>query len=147
MGGNLLYADRSCIEHVNVFQGWNRCISFHINSINPAWKYYAMCGTSTINTLNNDLVAERETGLIGGTSLSCMGHSSDAIMSPSTIEDILVSWSSSLGSCVWLSTSCLPCNMGLVLNDASPLVELAGGKLCLRSLGGSLCSLLALRAS
>jgi hypothetical protein len=57
MGGNLLYADRSCIERVNVFQGWNRCISFCVNSINPAWKHHAMCKMSTINTLNKELVA------------------------------------------------------------------------------------------
>jgi hypothetical protein len=56
MGGNLLYADRSCIERVNVFQGSNRCISLCFNPINPAWKHHAMCGTSTINTLNKELV-------------------------------------------------------------------------------------------
>jgi hypothetical protein len=82
---------------------------------------------------------EGEIGLVGGTLLSCMGRSSDAIVSPSAVGDVLISWSSSLGSCVWLSTSCPPCNMGLVLNDALPLVELAGSKLCLRSLGGSMC--------
>jgi hypothetical protein len=139
MGGNLLYADRSCIERVNVFQGWNKCISFRVNPINPAWKQHAMCGTSTISTLNKEFVARGKTGLVGGTSLSCMGRSSDAIVSPGAVGDVPVSWSSSLGSCVWLSTSCLPCNMGLVLNDASPPIELAGSKLCSRSLGGSMC--------
>jgi hypothetical protein len=39
------------------FQGWNRCISFRVNPINPAWKQHAMCGTSTISTLNKKLVA------------------------------------------------------------------------------------------
>jgi hypothetical protein len=58
---------------------------------------------------------------------------------PGAVGEVLVSWSSSLGSRVWLSTSCLPCNMGLVLNDASPPIELAGGKLCSHSLGGSMC--------
>jgi hypothetical protein len=57
MGGNLLYADRSYIECVNVFQGWNKCISFRVNPINPAWKHHAMCRTSTISTLNKELVA------------------------------------------------------------------------------------------
>jgi hypothetical protein len=80
--------------------------------------------------------------LVGGTSLSCMGRSSDAIVLPGTIAEVPVSWNSSLGSCVWLSTSCLPCNMGLVLNDASPPIELARGKLCSHSLGGSMCGLL-----
>jgi hypothetical protein len=82
---------------------------------------------------------EGETGLVGGTSLSCMGCSSDAIVSPGAVGDVPVSWSSSLGSCVWLSTSCPLCNMRLVLNDALPPVELAGSKLCSRSLGGSMC--------
>jgi hypothetical protein len=137
MGGNLLYADRSYIERINVFQGWNRCISLCVNSINPTWKHHAMCGTSTISTLNKELVA-------GGTSLSCMGRSLDAIVSPGVVGDVSVSWSSSLGSCVWLSTSCPPYNMGLVLNDASPPVELAGSKLCSHSLGGSMCGLFTL---
>jgi hypothetical protein len=57
MGGNLLYADRSCIERVNVFHDWNRCISFCVNLMNAAWKHHAMCGTSTISTLNKELVA------------------------------------------------------------------------------------------
>jgi hypothetical protein len=61
-------------------------------------------------------------------------------MSPDVVGDVPVSWSSSLGTYVWLSTSCLLRNMGLVLNDASPPVELAGSKLCSRSLGGSMCS-------
>jgi hypothetical protein len=115
------------------------CISFCVNPINPAWKQHAMWGTSTISILNEELVAGGETGLVGGTSLSCMGCSSDAIMSPDAVGDVPVSWSSSLESCVWLSTSCPPCNMGLVLNDASPPIELAGSKLCSRSLGGSMC--------
>jgi hypothetical protein len=63
----------------------------------------------------------------------------DAIVSPGVVGEVPVSWSSSLGSSVWLSTSCPPCNMGLVLNDASPPIELAGGKLCSCSLGGSTC--------
>jgi hypothetical protein len=60
MGGNLFYADRSYIERVNVFHGWNRCISFRVNPINPAWKYHAMCWTLIISTLNKTLVAEGE---------------------------------------------------------------------------------------
>jgi hypothetical protein len=56
MGGNLLYADRSCIECVNVFHSRNRCISFRVNPINPAWKHHTICGTSTISTLNKELV-------------------------------------------------------------------------------------------
>jgi hypothetical protein len=43
MDGNLLYADRSCIDCVNVFHARNRCISFCVNPINPAWKHNAMC--------------------------------------------------------------------------------------------------------
>jgi hypothetical protein len=82
---------------------------------------------------------EGETGLIGGISLSCMGLSSDAIVSPGAVGDVSVSWSSTLGSSVWLSTSCPPCNMRLVLNDALLPVELAGSKLCSRSHGGSMC--------
>jgi hypothetical protein len=58
MGGNLLYADKRCIEHVNVFHGRHKCISFRINPINPAWKHHAMYGTSTISILNKPLVVE-----------------------------------------------------------------------------------------
>jgi hypothetical protein len=111
MGGNLLYADRSCIERVNIFYAWNRCISFCINPINPAWKHNAMCRTSIISTLNKALIVEGGAQLIGGASLSCMGRSSDAIVSPSAVGEVLVSWSLSLGTCVWLSTSCPPCNL------------------------------------
>jgi hypothetical protein len=60
MGGNLLYVDRSCIEHVNVFHGRNRCISFRVNPINPAWKHHAMYGTSTISNLNKELIGGGE---------------------------------------------------------------------------------------
>jgi hypothetical protein len=58
MGSNLLYADRSCIDCVNVFHARNRCISFRVNPINPAWKHDAMCKTSIISTLNKALVVE-----------------------------------------------------------------------------------------
>jgi hypothetical protein len=58
MGGNLLYADRSCIERVNVFHAHNKCISFCVNPINPAWKHNAMCGTLIISTLNKALIVE-----------------------------------------------------------------------------------------
>jgi hypothetical protein len=58
MGGNLLHADRSSIEGVNVFRAWNRCISFHVNPINPAWKHNTMCGTSIIRFLNKALIVK-----------------------------------------------------------------------------------------
>jgi hypothetical protein len=53
-----LYVDRNSIEGVNVFHAQNRCISFRVNPINPAWKDNAMCGTSIISTLNKVLVVE-----------------------------------------------------------------------------------------
>jgi hypothetical protein len=58
MGGNLLYANKICIEGVNVFHARNNYISFCVNSINPARKHNAMCGTSIISTLNKVLVVE-----------------------------------------------------------------------------------------
>jgi hypothetical protein len=58
MGGNLLYVDKSYIERVNVFHARNRCISFCVNTINPAWKRNAMCRTLIINTLNKALDVE-----------------------------------------------------------------------------------------
>jgi hypothetical protein len=58
MGGNLLYADKSCIERVTIFHARNKCISFRVNPINPTWKHNTMCGTSIINTLNKALVVE-----------------------------------------------------------------------------------------
>jgi hypothetical protein len=63
MDGNLLYADKSCIECVNVFHARNRCISFRVNPINLAQKYNAMCGTSIISTLNKALVVEGENSI------------------------------------------------------------------------------------
>jgi hypothetical protein len=101
MGGNLSYADRSCIEHVNVFHVRSRCISFRVNPINPAWKYNTMCRTSIISTLNKALDVE------GGSSID----KRRIIVRHGAIGEVLVSWSSSLGTCVSFSTSCPPCNM------------------------------------
>jgi hypothetical protein len=58
MGGNLLYANRSCIEGINFFHARNKHISFCVNPINPAWKHNAMCRTSIISTLNKALIVE-----------------------------------------------------------------------------------------
>jgi hypothetical protein len=139
MGGNLLYVDRSYIERVNVFQGWIRCISFRVNPIDPAWKYHTMCGTSTISTLNYKLVA-------GGGNWFDRRHI--IVMHGALLGCHHVTW------CSWrchgilelvIRVLCLVVHFlstmqyGLVLNDASPPVELAGSKLYSRSLGSSMC--------
>jgi hypothetical protein len=137
MGGNLLYADRSCIDCVNVFHGRNRCISFLVNSINPAWKHNAMCGILTINTLNKALIVEggssidrRRIIVMHGALLGCHRLTRCSRRSPSILELVI------RDLCLvvyFLSTM----QYVMVLNDASPPIELAGDKLCSCSLGGS----------
>jgi hypothetical protein len=46
-----------------------------------------------------------EVGLIGGVSLSGTGCSSDATVLPGAVGEVPVSWSSSLGTCVWFYLS------------------------------------------
>jgi hypothetical protein len=97
MGGNLLYANRSCIECVNVFHARSRCISFRVNPINPAWKHNAMCRTSIINTLNKALIVEggssidrRRIIVMHGALLGCHRLARCSWRSPGILE--LVIW-------------------------------------------------------
>jgi hypothetical protein len=147
MGGNLLYVDRSCIECVNVFQGWNRCISFCVNPINPTWKYHAMYGTSTISTLNNELVAgggnwidRRHIIVMHGALLGCHHVIRCSRRCPGILELVI--------RVLYLVVHFLSTmQLRLVLNDASPLVELSRSKLCSHSLGGLMCGTFTLCAA